>query len=260
MMTDVGRTFYHDAERVIDTIDTLHAPVMDLHAHTWYSRCGVDAPEKLVEAAIAGGIDIFGISDHNHGICDRIEQYRTELEALRERYKDRIRLLIGMEIASIPEINFTQPERLQGFDYCLLENLDLPTSTVGADGLLEYRSAFPCKFGIAHTDLVALARSRGEDPLVFLRTLAEHDIFWEMNVSYDSIHHFREHAYWKRFMEDPEERKMVRDSGIALSVGFDGHRVNEYKPERVIAMNRFLQEEHFTMVTFDAPNGTEAKS
>lgn len=42
--------------------------IQDLHAHTYYSFCGKDAPETIVEAAIAGGIRLFGITDHNYGI------------------------------------------------------------------------------------------------------------------------------------------------------------------------------------------------
>ena len=39
--------------------------IQDLHAHTYYSFCGQDTPEAIVEAAIAGGLDLFGITDHN---------------------------------------------------------------------------------------------------------------------------------------------------------------------------------------------------
>ena len=54
-----------------------------------------------------------------------------------------------------------------------------------------------------------------------------------MNVSYDSIHHYREHAYMLRFFEDEEEQEIVRRSGARLSVGFDGHRQKDYLPDRV---------------------------
>ena len=42
--------------------------IQDLHSHTYYSFCGKDSPETIVEAAITGGIELFGICDHNHGI------------------------------------------------------------------------------------------------------------------------------------------------------------------------------------------------
>ena len=38
--------------------------IQDLHSHTYYSFCGADTPEEVVEAAIVGGIEVLGITDH----------------------------------------------------------------------------------------------------------------------------------------------------------------------------------------------------
>ena len=43
----------------------------DIHSHSYYSGCGRDDPRVMIEAAIAGGITHFGISDHNYGVGDR---------------------------------------------------------------------------------------------------------------------------------------------------------------------------------------------
>ena len=223
--------------------------VMDIHSHTRYSNCGIDEPEAIAEAALAGGITLFGICDHNYGIGERLEQYKAEIAALREAYAGRMRILTGIEIASVPNLGEPDPERLTGFDYCLLEHIDMPESAVGM-GVFEYRHRFAGKFGIAHTDLIGMAKANGIDPLEFLRRFAENDIFWEMNVSYDSIHNWREHPYYLRFRQSPEEQELVRRSGIRLSVGFDGHRVYDYRPDRVVEMNRFLQENGFSVVEF----------
>ena len=42
--------------------------IQDLHSHTYYSFCGADTPEAVVETAIAGGIELLGITDHSHGV------------------------------------------------------------------------------------------------------------------------------------------------------------------------------------------------
>jgi hypothetical protein len=89
--------------------------------------------------------------------------------------------------------------------------------------------------GIAHTDMFAFVEKIGEDPLEYFSKMAEAGIFWEMNVSFDSIHNYREHEYVKEFFANGEQQKIVRDSGVRLSVGFDGHRVEDYLPERVRA-------------------------
>lgn len=59
------------------------------------------------------------------------------------------------------------------------------------------------------------------------------NIFWEMNVSYDKIHDYREHEYVKEFLSNETQQELVRKSGVRLSVGFDGHRVEDYRPDRV---------------------------
>lgn len=43
----------------------------DLHSHTYFSACGADEPELLIEKAIESGIDVLGVTDHNYGIGDR---------------------------------------------------------------------------------------------------------------------------------------------------------------------------------------------
>ena len=223
--------------------------IMDIHSHTRYSDCGIDEPRVIVEAALSGGITQFGISDHNYGMGDRFEEYKSEIYALREEYAGRIRVLAGIEIASCRGYDELHPERLTGLDYCLFEHLDDPGTVVGMD-VLTYRHRFPGKFGIAHTDLFRLAQSKGIDAVEFLRLFAENDIFWEMNVNYDSIHGWLEYPYVLRILKDERQQQIIRESGIRLSVGFDGHRVRDYNPQRVISMNAFLKEASIPVVEF----------
>ena len=224
-------------------------PVMDIHSHTFYSACGRDPHEAVIEAAIAGGVELFGICDHNYGVGPHLAAYRADIRRMQEKYAGHLRLLLGLELSGRPGQVFAAPEQLAGFDYVLQEHIDEDWSEVQLD-VLEKRSAYPCRFGIAHTDLIGWAKKRGEDPAAFLRRFADADIFWEMNVSYDSIHNYREHEDVRRFLADPAEQDAVRRSGIRLSVGFDGHRVEDYAPERVLRMNRFLEENGFPVVEF----------
>lgn len=232
--------------------------IQDLHSHTYYSFCGKDSPEAIVEAAIAGGIELFGICDHNYGIGygDRIpfrdpsvpnayapgmlRNYFEHIDRIKAQYADRIRILRGIEIATNQfadnkggKVTLPENEDISYFDYCLIEHLDSPTSVTGGD-LFSFAKRCGCgQVGIAHTDLFAFIESRGEDPLDYFRRMAENNIFWELNVNYDSIHKYREHGYVKRFLEDEAQQRIVRESGVGLSVGFDGHRVEEYSPQRV---------------------------
>ena len=237
--------------------------LQDLHSHTYYSFCGKDAPETIVEAAVRGGLSLFGICDHNYGITNgRIEifqlprgavaddagrtlrRYYDHINAVRERYRDKITVLRGIEICTIGEGRHPLPENadISYFDYCLIENLDAgERSWIGGD-LFGYAEKLGCKAGVAHTDLFAFIKARGEDPYAYFKKMAERGIFWEMNVSYDSIHHYREHAYMLHFFEDEEQQDIVRRSGVEISIGFDGHRTEDYAPERICNFCRRAEE------------------
>ena len=231
--------------------------LQDLHSHTYYSFCGKDTPEAIVEAAIAGGLDTFGITDHNYGIgfarhnvfCNTghmgqdsyertLRRYYDHINLIKEKYADRINVLRGIELCTLKNENhpnFSLPDEadISFFDYCLIENLDASVSITGGD-LFAYakRCSTPVK-GVAHTDLFAHIQKLGADPLDYFKRMADENIFWEMNVSYDSIHSYREHGYFLRFFEDEEQQEIVRKSGVRVSVGFDGHRVEDYLPDRV---------------------------
>ena len=225
--------------------------LQDLHSHTYYSFCGKDTPEATVEAAIAGGIELFGITDHCHGIGNArldvfystsetigrgygrtLQRYFDHINLIREKYADKICVLRGIELTLTDNgarTAFPLGEDISYFDYCLIENPDLSPDT----DIFRYREAVRIPMGIAHTDLFRYAKAQKIDPYALFSQMAKADIFWEMNVSYDSIHSYREHPYMLSFFEDPEKQVIVREAGLRLSVGFDGHRVEDYLPERI---------------------------
>lgn len=237
--------------------------IQDLHSHTYYSFCGGDKPEEIVEAAISGGIELFGITDHNYGIgnarrnvfrADKEEvaddyentllRYYDHMNLIKEKYADKIRILRGIEIATLKERRYALPDSadISFFDYCLLENLDYMENSIANGDLFAFAKRCGCPVGIAHTDMFAFIEKLGEKPENYFKRMAEEKIFWEMNVSYDSIHNYREHAYMLEFFKNKEQQRIVRESGVRLSVGFDGHRVKDYLPERVTDYCRQITE------------------
>lgn len=240
--------------------------LQDLHSHTYYSFCGKDTPEAIVEAAIAGGLDTFGITDHNYGVgyarhsvfcatanmeLDNYERtlrrYYDHINLIKEKYAGKINVLRGIELCTLKSEqhpNFSLPEGadISYFDYCLIENLDNHTSITGGDLFAYAKRCGTPLVGVAHTDLFAHIAKLGEDPLDYFTRMAEQNIFWEMNVSYDSIHGYREHKYFLDFFADEEKQETVRRSGVRVSVGFDGHRVEDYLPDRVAGYCKKLTE------------------
>lgn len=227
--------------------------LQDLHSHTYYSYCGGDRPEEIIEAAIAGGIELFGINDHVNGVITHVpgwdalgkdgmggwvydrmlHRYHDHIGLLREKYAGRIKILQGIELCTLPYA-LPLPEYLDisYFDYALIEHIDMKESITGGD-LFAYADSVKCRCGVAHTDLFAHAERLGIPAYDWFSRMAEKNIFWEMNVSYDSIHGYREHPYMLRFFDSPEEQEIIRRSGAEISIGFDGHRVKDYLPERV---------------------------
>ncbi len=228
--------------------------IQDLHAHTYYSFDSIDCPERVIERAIADGIQQLGISDHNYGVgCARKEfcwdqgtrltadygqtlrRYYDHITLLKEKYAKKIRLLCGIEICTLQgKDDYALPHLadVSFFDYALIENLDHPTSITNGD-IFSFAKRCGCPVGIAHTDLFAFISSIGEEPHRYFRKMAENGIFWELNVNYDSIHSFKTHDYVTEFFKNKAQQEIVKKSGVKLSVGFDSHRINEYKAQRV---------------------------
>ena len=229
--------------------------VQDLHAHTYYSFDCNDTPERVIETAILNGVNMLGISDHNHGVglaraseCyqrgtnlqtdyDRtLLRYFDHITLLKEKYRNQITILRGIEVATrIGKDNYALPTGadISHFDYCLVEGLDKPDSITRGD-IFSFAKRCGCKTGIAHTDLFAFIRSQGEDPYRYFKKLAEAGIFWEINVNLDSSHGFQAYDYATEFFKNKQQQEIVKKSGVRLSVGFDNHAIQEYKPMRVI--------------------------
>ena len=239
--------------------------IQDLHSHTYYSFCGKDSPEVIVEAAIAGGIELFGICDHNHGVGFgrkdaykapkevipneypeiMLRRYYDHMNLIKEKYADRIKILCGIEITAqldIQKIALPDTADISFFDYCMIENPNLEDSIIKRD-LFSFAERCGCKnIGVAHTDMFSFINDIGEDPYRYFKRMAEQNIFWEMNVSYDSIHKYREHEYMLEFFKNEEQQAIVRESGVRLSIGFDGHRVEDYQPKRIAEYCRRVTE------------------
>lgn len=228
--------------------------IQDLHAHTYYSFCSNDKPEKVVEAAIIGGIQMLGFCDHSYGVgCARKEfcydkgndmqadygdtliRYYDHMSAIRDKYRNRIKILCGIEVSTLMGRDaYALPDNadVSHFDFCLVENLDDPRSSTHGD-IFSYAKRLKCPVGIAHTDLFRFIERRGEDPYRYFKRMAEQGIFWEINVNFDSLHSFKTHDYVTEFFKNKWQQEVIKKSGVRLSVGFDGHVVREYKAARV---------------------------
>ncbi len=94
----------------------------DLHTHTIYCD-GKSTPEEMVLSAIEKGLDEIGIATHSYfdngmGDCwcikpDLVNKFQTEVNALKEKYRDKINVLCGLEK------DIFSNQSTAGFDYVI---------------------------------------------------------------------------------------------------------------------------------------------
>lgn len=100
--------------------------ITNLHTHSFYCD-GINSPEEMVLAAIDNKFYSLGISSHGPVLKetdwniknDKIEEYIETVLHLKEKYKDKIEIYLGMELDYIPGIGFTDQclELMKRLDY-----------------------------------------------------------------------------------------------------------------------------------------------
>lgn len=93
---------------------------IDLHTHTNYCD-GNDSPREMVEEAIKRGFDVLGFTGHSYDPSvepysmtpESTEVYKAEVVALKEEFKDKIDILLGLE-----QDYFSKPYG-DGYDYII---------------------------------------------------------------------------------------------------------------------------------------------
>lgn len=80
----------------------------DYHMHTSFSADSDTTPEEMIQAAIQKGLQTICITDHHDidyvGFLLDFEAYIPALQELREKYRDKIEVLIGMEFGMQPHL------------------------------------------------------------------------------------------------------------------------------------------------------------
>lgn len=245
--------------------------IQDLHSHTYYSYCGKDSPDSLIETAIKNGIEFLGISDHCHGVMTNyptikygnddirilmsrvaLNRYYDHIMTVAHKYRNYIKVWCGLEITTIDHGYYTVPDEcfdFSLFDYCFIENIEKPESTI--DDIFAFKNRLGCKIcGLPHIDLPAYIRSKNEDMEGFFKKMAENNIFWELNVHPAKKGSGSEHEYADAFFLDEEVIAAVKKSGLTMSVAFDCHNVETYDGNRIKNACRKLEELKIPMVMY----------
>ncbi len=108
--------------------------IATFHAHTTRCHHAEGTEREYIESALKGGMKVLGFSDHAPYMFpdgyysnfrmepDKLDGYVTTLEKLKEEYKDRITIHIGLEMEYYPDLLKKQMEFLKGYplEYLIL--------------------------------------------------------------------------------------------------------------------------------------------
>ena len=110
------------------------------HTHTTYCD-GVNTAEEMVQKAIEFGFSELGFSGHSNTKFDKeycmspegTEDYKREITLLKEKYKDKIKILLGIECDYLSEVS------LEGYDYVIgsVHNIEKNGKHFAVDGKKE---------------------------------------------------------------------------------------------------------------------------
>ena len=207
---------------------------VNYHNHTVFSD-GSFLPGVIVEAAVRGGMDAVGITDHcfSGGKLGpdnpaQVEKYIGAVEDVRDRYDGRIRVAVGMEVVFGSNMADRGIPRdiCSRLDFILFEYVGLYKG-FGLDELVSIRKQFDCRVGLAHTDIDIAFESLEREKLADI--LEEANIFIELCPSLRNM----------RVMIDPDDRRkihtappyrcsldfyrLLKGRGVGLTIGTDTH-------------------------------------
>lgn len=226
--------------------------IMDIHNHTIWSD-GVGTVDEIIENAINNKVDIIGISDHfntikcNSVLTAKLEQYVKSLEKKKEKYKDKIEVLAGIEICMNKdwcELDRLPYDKLNKLDYVLFEYIDWFPSSVNLKELKNYVDKFTCKKGLAHTDIFSLIKKYGINNVI--NKIKEYDLFWEINVN-------KGYGYFDYIIMNKEKPEVIevfnklKKNKIKITVGSDTHSLYYYDINRIMIGNQLAS-------TYDVAN------
>lgn len=217
--------------------------IMDIHNHTKWSD-GASTVEEIIENAINNKVNIIGISDHfntikcNSVLTAKLEQYIQDLEKEKEKYKDKIEVLAGIEICMNKdwcELDKLPYDKLNKLDYVLFEYIDWFPSSVTLKEIKNYASKITCKKGLAHTDIFSLIKIYGIGNVI--EFIKENELFWEINVN-------RGYGYFDYILMNNDKPQVIeifnklKKNNIKITVGSDTHSLWYYDINRIIIGNQ----------------------
>jgi len=101
--------------------------MLDLHNHTPLCKHATGSQEEYINQAIKKGIKIYGFSDHApmefdkeyRMSFDEMNLYENKIRSLKEKYKDKIKILLGYEVDFTPKKYLSKKVLESNVDYLI---------------------------------------------------------------------------------------------------------------------------------------------
>lgn len=208
----------------------------DWHIHSTFSD-GRNEPEEIIEAAISLGLELVAITDHVNRESDWLDDFVMEIDRLKSKYDDKIKILSGIE-AKVIDLDGNIDAREEFFkkvDIVLGAFHRIPDSNgfiprgripIERDRVLNfwYKAFLSLLEKNNHVDIIAhptnILKINGiEVPLWMKRGITKvgrrSGKIFEFNLKYK--------------VPDDEFIRMLREEDIPMSIGSDAHSVEELK-------------------------------
>ena len=152
----------------------------NLHTHTRYCD-GINTPEEMVEGALSLDLTSIGFSGHaplpipnDFAMTPQArDAYLSHLSRLKEHYRDRIRIFIGVEL-----------------DYYSEEDLSLYDYSIGSTHYVKTEEGYHAVDDSRNGVLAAIRSSFGGDPIAYARAYYENVVAFAEKMPYDIVGHF----------------------------------------------------------------------
>jgi histidinol-phosphatase (PHP family) len=239
--------------------------MIDIHNHTPLCKHAVGEPEEYIKKAIGKNIKIYGFADHAPMEFDEkyrmnfddMDNYENKIKSLKEKYKDKIKIVLGYEVDFTPYVDKRILER--NVDYLIgsvhfldnwgFDNPEFIREWKNRDVDDVYREYFSKIEDLAksrlfdivgHLDLVKVF---GFKPKKNIKDIAKNAIkeikksgmAVEINTS-----GFRKPV--KEIYPSTELLEMIRDEGIDITFSSDAHKPQDvgYKLNEAINLAKNL--------------------
>lgn len=197
----------------------------DLHLHSKYSD-GKSSLDEIVKKALSEGFDLIALTDHVRKDSKWVGDYINEIIQLQKLYKDKIKILIGVEVKALNQNGDLDIDKkhIKSLDLILGSVHRIPINKNEASSISIDKVWYKTTLGLINNEIVDIVAhplakvTSGEVKITkekfktLLRKFEQKNKYFEIN---------------QRYPLDKKYLDILYKSNVKLSFGSDRHSVTE---------------------------------